>query len=189
MNQNYVTIYDDDDDDINDDFNLSDIYDEDEDHIDSEKQDNSYYIGLCFREAKYKEPILLNISISNKLFFKYQNEIINDFLSYFHTHDNIYNSNQIRIDIMKTNFLKTTPGNFTIYAVVLKTFWLRLVQRTWRKVYKQKMQIVKKRRHIFNLRHREIHGKYPNGLNYLPGLHGMMVNNFYCHDPGSNQGP
>ena len=186
-NQDYIPLYEDDDDDIND--NFSTIYQEDEDHIDSDKQDNSYYIGLCFREKKSKEPILLNISISNKLFFKYQNHIINEFLSYFHTHDNLYNSDQIRIDIMKTNFLKTTPENFTIYAVVLKTFWLRLVQRTWKKVYKQKMQIVNKRGNIFNLRHREIFGKYPSGLNYLPGLHGMMVNKIYCHDPGSNQGP
>ena len=60
------------------------------------------------------------------------------------------------------------------YTVVLKTHWLRLVQRHMKKLFSERMKIINMRRNINSRRYFEIYGKYPYGLNVLPSIYGMM---------------
>jgi hypothetical protein len=57
---------------------------------------------------------------------------------------------------------------------VIKTYWLRLIQRTWKKIYKQRMDISQRRKSISSLKHREITGKWPDDLRVLPSIYGML---------------
>jgi len=59
-------------------------------------------------------------------------------------------------------------------VAILKTFWLRLVQRAWKRVFAERKQVYAKRMRPDSLRHREIMGKWPSSCNRLPGLHGML---------------
>ena len=45
---------------------------------------------------------------------------------------------------------------------MIKTHWIRLIQRRWREIRKKRLNAKK---NIFNLRHREIYGKYPDNCN------------------------
>lgn len=45
---------------------------------------------------------------------------------------------------------------------MIKTHWIRLIQRRWREIRKKRLQAKK---NLFNLRHREIYGKYPDCCN------------------------
>ena len=45
---------------------------------------------------------------------------------------------------------------------MIKTHWIRLIQRRWREIRKKRLQAKK---NLFNLRHREIYGKYPDNCN------------------------
>lgn len=60
------------------------------------------------------------------------------------------------------------PGGECI--AILKTFWLRIVQRTWKKIYKQRLHIIQLRKTPASLFYREVHGKWPPMCNRLPGL-------------------
>ena len=60
------------------------------------------------------------------------------------------------------------------YNVIIKTFWLRIVQRTWKRIYRERQEIWKKRRNIIALRQREITGKFPIGLRVMPNLLGVF---------------
>jgi hypothetical protein len=60
------------------------------------------------------------------------------------------------------------------YSVVLKTHWIRLIQRHWRKALLMRKQIMKKQMLVRSLYYREIHGKFPYGLNNMPMLTGLM---------------
>lgn len=59
-------------------------------------------------------------------------------------------------------------------VAIIKTIWLRLVQKCWRRVYNQKKIVISRRRSLDSLKHREVHGKWPNNCNYLPSIYGMF---------------
>ena len=57
---------------------------------------------------------------------------------------------------------------------IIKTFWLRIIQRTWKKVYLKQKEILNKRRSIQSIRYLEIYGKYPPDCSYYPTIYGML---------------
>lgn len=59
---------------------------------------------------------------------------------------------------------------------ILKTHWLKLVQRTWKKIYRTRKVIIRVRSHPTILKYREIHGKWSNNCSIYPGLRGMLSN-------------
>jgi len=59
-------------------------------------------------------------------------------------------------------------------VAILKTFWLKLIQRCWRRVYKEKNRVISRWKQIDSLKFREVHGKWPNDCNYLPSINGMF---------------
>ena len=171
---------------------IESIYEEDEDHIDSFKENDTYYIGVCWRETKESRiesrSILINMSVSSKLFLKYNYNIICKVLGGENlTKDESYNklykywlyyhkNKELQIQIFKTNYknLDQHPFNWDL-GVIIKTFWLRLVQRTWKRIYKERIRIIKKRLHPNSLHYRNIHGKWPTGLHYLPSIRDMNL--------------
>ena len=57
---------------------------------------------------------------------------------------------------------------------ILKTFWLKIIQRKWRKIYKIRKEIINKRKNNKSLFIKELTGKYPIGLQKLPSINGML---------------
>ena len=104
-------------------------------------------------------------SVSTNAFFRYPFDKIRNYLTKY----SIMNMQNARVHIMKLHIL-----NDGSYSVVLKTFWLRLIQRHWKKVFKERTVIIKKRCSIRNVLSREIHGRYMVGLNSLPTINGML---------------
>lgn len=136
-------------------------------HFYSEKQHNHYYIGLCDKD--YSPPdIIMSSSVSPEMYFKYSNKTMVRYLYYY---SGIYNGlqpNKLSIDIMKLHI--DSDGT---YNIIIKTFWLRIIQRTWKKIYKQRLYVKKNRLQSANLKYREIHGNWPRKICYLPSLNGM----------------
>jgi hypothetical protein len=60
-------------------------------------------------------------------------------------------------------------------VAILKTFWIKLVQRTWKRVFTERKRVITERCSVKSLRHREINGKWPNTCNYLPSFKGMLL--------------
>jgi hypothetical protein len=59
---------------------------------------------------------------------------------------------------------------------ILKTFWLRLIQRVWKKIYRERKNIIKKRSNPRAIFYREICGRWPDDCLYYPHLKGMLSN-------------
>jgi hypothetical protein len=57
---------------------------------------------------------------------------------------------------------------------IIKTIWIRLIQRNWKKIYKIRKEVISKRSEVKSLLYREIHGNWPTSCNYLPTLSGML---------------
>jgi hypothetical protein len=97
-------------------------------------------------------------------------------LNYYEKHPSIRNYDKI---ISRKDYIKKEIGYCIVLPTqetiaILKTFWLRIVQRKWKNIFKQRQIILKKRNLPSSLYKREI------GYNWflkelrLPGLRGML---------------
>jgi hypothetical protein len=57
---------------------------------------------------------------------------------------------------------------------ILKTFWLKLIQRTWKKICKERKMCLIKRCNMNSIYYREINGKWPSNCSRYPGIKGML---------------
>jgi hypothetical protein len=95
---------------------------------------------------------------------------------YFGTHPTIRNYHNI---ISKQNYIKPEIGEYIILPTqeaiaILKTFWLRIIQKKWRKVFQERKNVIRQRCNLSNLSIREIRGRWPESCFNLPGLRGML---------------
>jgi hypothetical protein len=150
--------------DSDDDNDINELADSDEEFLDAPKQHHKYYLGSCklIRPDNY---YLMLSTVSCRTFLQYSASTIQRYIEsvsliYVHTP---------AIDIMK---LEVLPDE--TYTVLKKTIWIRLVQRRWRSIMRERSRICAKRRTIMARRNFEMTGRWPSGLNVLPGLYGMM---------------
>lgn len=59
-------------------------------------------------------------------------------------------------------------------VAILKTFWLRLIQRVWKKVFLSRKTIIELRKKICNIQYRNMTGRWPLECNRLPTIVGML---------------
>jgi hypothetical protein len=146
------------------------IHREDAEHFYIEKEHNNYYIGLCH---SYFTPscvhyLLLSTSVSARTFFNHPYKNVNNYL-YYYGLIRVPNPN---IQIMQLKI--HTFNGMESYNVIIKTYWLRLIQRHWKKIYKKRSSIIKQRIQPNNQQYKSIHGNYPLHISNLPSLSGML---------------
>ena len=95
---------------------------------------------------------------------------------YFGYHPTIRDYHNI---ISKPNYIKQEIGEYIILptqeaVAILKTFWLRIIQKKWKKVFQERKNIIRQRCNLSNLKIREIRGIWPEACFNLPGLRGML---------------
>ena len=81
--------------------------------------------------------------------------------------------------ISRPNYIKPEIAEYIILPTqeaiaILKTVWLRIIQRKWKKVFAERQDIIKKRRLNASISSREIYGKWSQPCSNLPGLKGML---------------
>jgi len=139
------------------------IYFHEEDFLDSEKEDKHYYIGNSW-VSQDKLYILYANAVTPTTFFRFD---INHVKSYLHDYS-IFPTNS-NIDIMKLFILDDHT-----YTVIIKTYWLKIIQRHWKKVYSQRKYCISRRRQIKTMMYVERNGMYPYDCHSMPGLQGML---------------
>jgi hypothetical protein len=149
--------------DSRDEFICEQIFRDESIHTYEDKTDKKYYIGTPF---VLDDMWLIANSVSSATFYRYRYiDILHYLLAY-----SIVRSNRAKVEIMQLNI-----SGDGIYKVVLKTFWLRIVQRIWKRIFRERNEMWRKRMSIGSLRHRELRGKYPGGLNVLPSICGCLI--------------
>jgi hypothetical protein len=129
-----------------------------------ERQDGNYYIGLPYYDNAFDE-LLLTSSVRSETFFSYPIENITHYLKYY----SVIRTEELDTpEIMQLMIHPTSDA----YNVVLKTHWIRLIQRTWKNVMLNRKNIIKQWAHPDALKQREIQGK---STIVLPSFRGMMA--------------
>lgn len=142
---------------LNEESNIDNGYISDYEDYDNPNHITKLQDELLFLREKYSNPIVQQI---------------------FANHPTIRNYHNI---ISKTNYIKPEIGQYIILptqeaVAILKTFWLKIIQRKWKNIFAQRQQIIRQRKHPLSLHYRQIHGKWPDTCNYLPSLNGMLYN-------------
>jgi hypothetical protein len=88
----------------------------------------------------------------------------------------VSNSNYIQPHIAEViKFNKANDGNVFYYSLaIIKTIWLKLVQKNWKRIFNERRKIIKIRCDPRSIRYREIHKKWPRECSHLPSLKGML---------------
>jgi hypothetical protein len=159
--------YDSDDSDDTD-FECENLFLDDLEHLDMDKENSKYFIG-SYASNNYRNVYLLTNSISAKSFMKYSFVTIQNYLYHYSVIKPVCMENGPKVEIMKIKLL----ADMTL-SVVLKTFWLRIIQRRWKHIFNQRQEILMKRARLSSLFYFQVHGKYPVELNRLPTIYGML---------------
>ena len=108
----------------------------------------------------------------------YLNEYAN-FISRHFPHKTIRNYYNI---ISRPDYIKPEIGEcFELVTgeqiVIIKTIWLKIIQRKWKKVFAKRQQIIKYRSSPSSLSFRQLTGKWPEYCIHMPGLNGLLTIN------------
>jgi hypothetical protein len=173
--------------DTNDDYDTDTDTDTDTDNdiISDTASDITYDSDIIsISDSEYEQSSTYIIKTIEKM-FKTSRFITNNYSNLIHyhpsgqrNHPTIRNFHSI---ISKPNYIKPEIGVYITLPTkemiaILKTFWLRIIQRTWKKIYKERNQIIQYRKTPYALFVFQRTGKWPSGFQILPGLNGMLWN-------------
>ena len=138
------------------------IFEMDEDFMDADKLDLAYYIGLPGYLPSQNQLLLMN-SISPNAFFKHDHATVLKYLVEYSTS---------RIHKPRVHILQVHVDERQAYNVTIKTFWLKLIQRAWKRVFKERQQIISQ-----NKNPRLIQGRSLGNISQpkLPSIRGLLI--------------
>lgn len=103
--------------------------------------------------------LLFNNSVTVETFMKYTSPVISSYLIWSSA---IY-TEEVSVSIEIGYLYLHTPDDipYPMTCCILKTFWIRILQRKWRKIFNERKRILQIRKRIDSLRFRELNGKWP----------------------------
>jgi hypothetical protein len=170
-NDNYDDSYDEDasDDSELDIMAIQEIADYMDDYPVSAEHDK-YILGWT-NPCEVSNHLLVCESINIEIFYKHTYKNIVD---YFYNYSYIEPDNYPRLDIIKVQV--TQDGEYQLSTAIVKTYWICIIQRFWKKIYRERMRVLSLRKNLNTMRTIELTGKYPKQCCYLPSIRGLMSN-------------
>jgi hypothetical protein len=176
-----------DDDENDDDFEDDESDEEDNEYKPEETSNTRFNITVCelYNTAVHGPPAFKSLHAHYIVLHrlkKYDERLIDKMIWYYtgnlanranYKHPLIRNyiniHNQMAPEITECIYLPTGEC-----ICIKKTIWIRLVQRTWKKIYKLRQEILAQRRQPRNLFYRGITGSWPIECKYSPSISGML---------------
>ena len=125
-------------------------------------------------EDEYNSNTFVKLNAEIKWLRQHYSTLCNSL--YSKKHPTIRNYHNI---IKHPNYIKPEIGQYIILptqeaVAILKTFWLRIIQKKWKKVFQERKNIIKQRCNLLNLSTRELSINLLNLYTNWPGLKGML---------------
>ena len=102
---------------------------------------------------------------------KYRSQFIRHTVRYKHPFIRNYRQIVLRPEYIQPEIAQCIVLSSGESVAILKTFWIRIVQRTWKRVFLERTALMKKRCSPSELYYRSIRGKWSCSM---PGLCGML---------------
>ena len=107
----------------------------DTDYYATLERNNTYYITAPY---EINGTYLKDLHISSREFFKNSYQSVQNYICEYTISSNISDR---PLEIVKTSYINL-PGGFTMANVIIKTFWIKIVQRRWRNVLQNRKRII-----------------------------------------------
>ncbi len=134
----------------------------------------SHYI-VNIRFKNFNEKVLDEIEyVGRRLYLEFINKFTRQNLKITHPIFRNYQNIISRHDYIKPEIAQCIYLETNECIAILKTFWIKLIQRKWKNILKTRMDIMRKRCRLKSLRHRELMGKWPDDCANYPQLKGML---------------
>ena len=126
---------------------------------------NKYYIGYyTLLDYQNNELIMVN-KIHPKTFMKFNSTLIS---KYFYWYSGMAFSKKPSTDILQLQI-----DQYDSYTVIVKTFWIKIIQRTWKRVYAERKKFIEYRRKLTTIRDYELGIRKP--IERYLGLYGLLT--------------
>jgi len=124
---------------------------------------NKFKLAICkrFNDELYGKDENSSPDIENHYLIIYTIE-----LEEFYNNDYINLLQDGKLDIIKCDELSGLEQ-----VGYINTFWLKIVQRRWKKIYKMRQDMIKARSSLQALNERKLTGKWPKHLRVWPLFH------------------
>lgn len=174
-----IDIYNNDD---NDNDNDNNVYDSDE------AGPTKYNIVLCeiYHNLHGNNENLFYNYLTISRFKTFDIDEINEVADFYNSHYGVIENKSelspirnFQNIISRENYIKPEIAKHILLAsghsiCILKTFWLKIVQRCWKNIFNKRKDILQKRCNLVSLKYREINGCWPASCANLPTLRGML---------------
>jgi len=155
LNYHYLNIYK---------FNYNSIRSDTSSYEEIKYQDFNYIRSIRNKNNKYFILMKRNYPLYYQIITKHQS-----IRNYKHI---IEKKKIVQLEIAECIYLED-------YMVcVIKTIWIRLIQRCWKKVFQLRKRMMLIRKTYLSLLFRERHGKWPKECLQLPGLCGLLTKKY-----------
>lgn len=144
----------------------------DDDYFDNLHINKKMYIGLALRQKSY---FMYLIHISPSTYFKYQHDIVRRYLRRYSCMELPKEAKVELMEMVIVN-MNLSGESFPVKRVVLKTHWIRLIQRCWRNTLKRRREMIMSWASPRNRRYAELTGHNLPEYRRLPGLRGCIKN-------------
>ena len=137
-------------------------------HGKSNSQVSSHYLNIC----TFKQLNMIAVEDMCNLYNQGYLERINQLTHHKfirNYHNIIINPNYIKPEIGEKIYL---PSGHCV--CIIKTIWIKLIQRAWKKTYKNRINVIQKRCSIDSITTRVITGNWPKNCRYLPNIRGIL---------------
>ena len=115
-----------------------------------------YINEMCKFYKIYYRRNFYNLSLGNRSIRNYNNMI--------------KNSCYLDIEIGQSYYLK---GGECV--CIIKTFWIKIIQRAWKKIYQMRKKIHQLRNRPDSIMYRQLTGKWLDKYRYMPSIRGMLL--------------
>jgi hypothetical protein len=148
-----------------------------------------YNIGICELYNKRIHGHAPNEILSNYLLinrYKYLNmgyilddcDFMNNEYKCLHTYSHYIFPNYRNIVTMqsyiKPEIIECKLIYTGYYIAIIKTFWIKMIQRFWKNIFRNRLNAYKNRKNIYAIQYNERNGKWPNNCYSTGELRGML---------------
>jgi len=138
---------------------MMDIYDYEEEVIGerAECQDRKYYLSAVFNSTGDNE-LVMDYRVDPRIFFKYDYDEVIDYAKSSETENYISDNLEIVQVIFKDD----------LYTAVIKTYWLRVVQKAWKRLLNRRREwVIRSKKNILSLVDRREPIYYPSARGFI----------------------
>lgn len=118
-----------------------------------------------YKYIRRSMQFLYIMDIPVESFLKYNTYLIS---RYFYWHSSFYVAENPPVDLIQIYEVAEPDSPFPVIYCIIKTFWIKIIQKVWKKVFRERQRILEGRKSLISIKYREMNGYFPEEYRFMP---------------------